>query len=294
MRQGDTLSSALSKFPTVFPPLTVNLIHSGEVSGALDPVLARLAAQAEREEMLRAKVRSALTYPMFVGVVGCLTVVFLMTFVMPRFADLLSGFGDRLPVPTRVLLTAVEWMSSGWFWATVLGVVVIAALVWRGLGTHGRLALDQLTLRLPLLGPLIQQLEVARFARAFGLLVDHGVPILRAIDVALPVVHHQVIRSQLQHLSEGLRQGSSLSQCLKPLAVATPFLINTIAVGEESGAVGQALTEVANYYEQEAERLLQTMATLLEPVFVVGVGVIVGFIVMAVLLPIFEMGSVMR
>lgn len=294
VRQGEPLSTAMGKFPNVFSPLTVSLIHSGEVSGALDAVLGRLAEQAEREEQLRAKVRAALTYPCFIGVVGCGTIIFLMTFVMPRFSHLLAGFGDRLPVPTRLLLTVVAWMSSWWFWGTILGVMAAAVFIWRGLGTRGRLAFDHLTLRLPLLGPLIQQLEVARFARSFGVLVDHGVPILRAIDVAIPVVHHPLIRSQLERLPEGLRQGTPLSECLKLLALGTPFLVNTVAVGEESGAVGGAMTEVADYYEREVERLLQTVATLLEPAFVVGVGVVVGFIVMAVLLPIFEMSSVIR
>jgi type II secretory pathway component PulF len=294
VRQGETLSSALAKFPSVFSPLYVNLVHSGEVSGALDAVLERLAEQAEQEEEMRAKVRAALTYPIFVGVVGCFTVIFLMTFVMPRFSRLLSGLTDRLPLPTRILLTVVEWMSSGWFWGAVVGAVIVMAIIWRGLGAQGQRLRDRLLLRLPLAGSLILQLEIARFARAFGLLITHGVPILRAIEVAIPVVNHRLIRFQLERLPEGLRQGNSLSDCLKPLAIGTPFLVNTIAVGEESGAVGDALTEVATYYERDATRMLQTMATLLEPLFIVVVGLFVGFIVLSVLLPVFELSSLVR
>ena len=153
---------------------------------------------------------------------------------------------------------------------------------------------DRLTLRMPVLGTLIQELELARFARAFGLLLHHGVSALKAMEVAIPVVGHRMIRRELERLPEGLRQGNPLSACLKQLSISSPFLINTVAVGEESGKVDEGLAEVATYYERDAERLLQTMATLLEPSLIVLIGLIVGFIVIAVLLPIFEMSSLSR
>lgn len=294
VRQGQTLSSGLAKFPTVFSPLYVSLVNSGEVSGALDAVLERLAEQAEHDETLRAKVRAAFTYPTFVGVVGLCTVVFLMTFVMPRLSQLLEGLGERLPLATRLLLTAASWMSSWWFWGSLAVLCLMLATLWRLMGERGRVALDRVTLRLPLVGTLVQELELARFARAFGLLIGHGISVLRAMEVSVPVVTHRVIRLELSKIPEGLRQGSSLSACLKPLSVSTPFLINTVQVGEEGGRVGEALAEVANYYERDAERSLQVMASLLEPTLIVVVGLVVGFIVMAVLLPIFEMGTISR
>ena len=292
VRQGQTISSGLAKFPSAFSPLYVNLVHSGEVSGALDVILERLATQLEQEQAMRSRVRAALTYPAFVGVVGCATVVFLMTFVMPRLSRLLTGLGERLPLPTRLLLAVSEWMSSGWFWGIVMGAAIALAVLWRIFGRRGRVAADRLLLRIPLLGALVRQSEVARFARSFGLQIDHGIPILQAIDVAVQVVNHTVIRSQLQRVPEGLRQGNTLSSCLKELQVGTPFLVNTIAVGEESGRVGEALLEVAAYDEREVERLLQTLSTLLEPMLILLVGLVVGFIVMAVLLPIFEMSAI--
>jgi len=292
VRQGQTLSSALAKFPQAFPLLYVNLVRSGEMSGALDAVLDRLAAQQEQEEAMRMRVRMALTYPAFVGVVGCLTVVFLMVFVMPRLSRLLTGLGDRLPAPTRLLLALGEWMSQWWFWGLLLGGAVAIALLWNGLGDRGRLAVDRAILRLPFLGQLITQVELARAARSLGLQLSHGIPILQAIEVAIHVVGHRVIRAEMLRLPEGLRQGGALSTGLKGLSIGTPFLINTVAVGEESGRVGEALTEVASYYERESERLLQAMAALLEPVLIILVGLVVGFIVMAVLLPIFEMSAI--
>lgn len=294
VRQGQTLSSALAKFPDVFPLIYVNLVNSGEVGGALDTVLERLAEQAERDELLRAKVRAAFTYPAFVAAVGFGTVVFLMTFVMPRLSQLLGGLGQRLPLPTRLLLTLSGWMSSPWFWADAAGAIVLLAAAWTISGERGRLARDRFVLRLPVLGPLVQEVEVARFARSFGLLLSQGISVLKAVEVAAPVVHHRVIRAALSRLPEGLRQGSPLSACLQELPVSTPYLVNTVAVGEESGRVGEALNEVAAFYERNAERSMQTMASLLEPSLIVAIGLVVGFIVMAVLLPIFEMSAVGR
>jgi type II secretory pathway component PulF len=294
VRQGQTLSSALAKFPDVFPPLYTNLVHSGEISGALDAILERLADQAERDEALRAKIRAAFTYPAFVAVVGSGTVIFLMTFVMPRLSLLLGGLGERLPAPTRLLLTVSGWMSNIWFWLGAAGAAATLAALWTLSGERGRLARDRVALRLPVVGPLIQEVEVARFARSFGLLLGQGISVLKAVEVAVPVVNHRVIRAEFAKLPDGLRQGESLSHCLSKAAVSTPFLVNTVAVGEESGRVGEALAEVAAFYERNAERSMQTMASLLEPTLIVVIGLAVGFIVMAVLLPIFEMSAVGR
>lgn len=291
VRQGQALSSGMAKFPGVFSPLYVNLIRSGEVSGALDTILDRLAQQVEQEEAMRTRVRMAFTYPTFVGVVGCGTIAFLMIFVMPRLSKLLAGLGDRLPLPTQILLAVSRVMSQWWFWAAVLGCGVALGFVARGLGSFGRLAVDRLVLRIPLLGTVVQQTEVARFARSFGLQLTHGISILQAIEVSVQVTHHRVIRSELARLSEGLRQGNTLSSCLKPLSIGTPFLVNTVAVGEEAGKVGEAMTEIAAYYERDSERILEAMATLLEPTLILVIGVVVGFIVFAVLLPIFEMST---
>jgi general secretion pathway protein F len=293
VRQGQTLSAALGKFPLSFPLLYVNLVRSGESSGTLDAVLERLAEQLERDEMLRARVRAALTYPCFVAVVGAGTVVFLLTFVMPRLSRILEGLGQRLPLATRALLAVADVCSSAWFWGGAAVVVAAALLLWRQAGERGRWLADRLLLRLPLAGVLVREVEAARFARTFGLQLAHGIPILQAMDVAVPIVSHRVIREQLLRLPEQVRQGRPLSEALQELPdLASPLLVNTVAVGEEGGRVGEALMEVADYYERDAERQLQTMATLLEPALIIAVGLVVSFIVMAVLLPIFEMSAI--
>lgn len=294
IRQGETLSSALLRYPRVFSPLYVSLTRSGEVSGTLDEVLDRLAAQADRDETMRAQVQSALAYPTLVGVVGIGTVIFLLTFVMPRLLKLFEGFGSRLPLPTRILLTVTGWCQQGWFWIGCLVAAGLLALWIRSRAEPSRLLWDRLSLRLPLLGTLTRDVELARFARSFGLLLDHGVPILQAAEVAIPVVHNRVIRRALERLPADLKEGGSLAGCLKTLPVATPFVVHTVAVGEEGGRVGEALAEIATLYEREVERLLRVMASLLEPMMILVVGSLVGFIVMAVLLPVFEMSVIAR
>lgn len=294
VRQGDTLSAGLGRFPDVFPALYTSLIRSGEVGGALDSVLEQLADQAERDEALRSKLRAAFTYPGFVAAVGFGTVVFLMTFVMPRLSQLLTGLGEHLPAPTRWLLAISGAMSTPWFWVGAVVLVSAGILAWRASGERGRWLVDRLTLRLPLIGPMILEVELARFARSFGLLLEHGVSVLHAIEVSVPVVRHRVIRAELATLPEGLRQGEALSKCLGRLSISNPYLVNTVAVGEEGGKAGEAMREVAAYYERNIERALATMASLLEPALIVIIGLIVGFIVMAVLLPIFEMSTISR
>jgi general secretion pathway protein F len=294
VRQGSTLSGALEQYPEVFSPLYVSLIHSGEISGSLEAVLERLAVQVEHEQILRGKIRAALTYPAFVGLVGCGTIVFFLTFVMPRLSVQLAGLGQRLPAATKALLIVTAWLSGWWFWAAIAGLVLAGVGAWQAAGERARRARDRALLRVPVLGPFVQQVELARFARSLGLLLNDGVPVLRAIDVAIPAIRHRHIRAQLERLPEGLRQGRALSACLRDLPAADPFLVNTVAVGEEGGRVGEALAEVANHFERESDRLLQLFATLLEPALIVVVGAIVGFIVMAVLLPIFDMSSVVR
>ena len=294
VRQGETLSDALASYPKIFSPLYVSLTRAGEVAGLLDTVLDRLAAQADREEALHAKVQGAVAYPLFVGVVGLGTVTFLLAFVLPRLVGVFQGFGGRLPLPTRVLMTMSAWFAHGWSWLLLaVGLTVLAAAL---LLRHERIhvVIDRVSLRLPLGGAFIRQLELARFARAFGLLLNHGVPILQAVEVAVPVIGHRVIRQALGRLSKHLKDGSSLAVCLKGMPIVTPFLVHTVAVGEEGGRVGEALTEVADFYERELDRLLEVMAALLEPVMILLVGGVVGFIVMAVLLPVFEMSVIAR
>ena len=294
IQQGQTLSDALGKFPKLFSPLYISLIRSAEAAGMLEAVLDRLSLQADRDEALNSKIKSALAYPLFVGMVGAATVVFLMTFVMPRLVKLLGGFGGQLPIPTQILLTVSGWFQEVWFWAAGVGGVLGVGLLVRSGGGRVKLFLDRLRLHLPILGKLTQHLELARFARSFGLLLERGIPILRATEIATPVINNRVIRREFERLAGFIKEGGSLASSLKALSFAPPFLVHTVAVGEEGGRVAECLMEVADFYENESERLLEILASLLEPLIILAVGGVVGCIVMAVLLPVFEMSVLAR
>ncbi len=294
IRQGQTFSESLAKYPSVFPPLYVSLVRSGEIAGTLDIVMDRLAVQADRDEALRAKLQAALAYPLFVGLVGVGTVVFLLTFVMPRLVKLFQGFGSRLPLPTRILLGMTKTAQQPLTWAILVVVGIATTLIVRSRGAAYRRMIDRVSLRVPLLGGLVRCLELSRFTRSFGLVLEHGIPILQAVDVARPVVGNAVVRGELDRLPSQLKEGGSLAASMKGLTIMTPMALNMIAVGEEGGRVAEALVEIANYYEHDLERRLQTMAALLEPAMILVVGSVVGFIVMAVLLPIFEMSVIAR
>lgn len=294
IRQGMTLSEALAKHPQIFSPLYLSLIRAGEAAGILDTVFNRLAVQADREEALRSKVRAAFTYPIFVGLVGLFTVAFLLTFVMPRIVRLFSGFGGNLPLPTQALLAVTALCQQVWFWGFLCLLAVAGIVLVKTQGARLQGLWDALSLRLPIVGPVIRELDLERFARSLGLLLEHGVPVLRAAEVAIPTVKNQILRRGLARLSGHLKEGHSLAESLKQTNLASPLLINTVAVGEEGGNVGNGLIEMANMYEGEIERTLETMAALLEPAMILFVGGIVGFIVLAVLLPIFDMSVIAR
>jgi type II secretory pathway component PulF len=294
IRQGQTLSEAMGRFPKVFFPLYICLIRSGEVGGMLDVVLEQLAVQADREEAFESKMRSSLAYPLFVLAVGCFTVAFLFLFVIPRLTKLFQVFGANLPWPTRWTLFVVQNVSCHWY--GYLGGLALVGLVgmWLMRGRMGRKSMDLLLLKVPYLRDILRDMEIVRFARSFGLLLAHGVPILQAADVAIPLVRSLPLRKELERLPAHLKEGHTLSGGLKGLSISTALLVNTVAVGEESGRVPEALSEVAHFYEREVERRLQILTALLEPAILLGIGGVVGWIVLAILLPILTMSTVIR
>ncbi|MBN1587241.1 MAG: type II secretion system F family protein [Candidatus Omnitrophica bacterium] len=293
--QGATLSGAMGNWPQVFSPFYVGITHAGEVAGTLHVVLERLSAKAEAEDRMLAKLRSALAYPIFVGIVGVLTIVALMTFVMPRLLKLFGSMGGDLPLPTVMVVTVSRWMTGWQFWVILLLGFSVLSFVWKLLGSRKKRFADRIVMQLPIVKGLVQKLDLARFSRSFGLLLENGVPILQAAEVSIPVIQNSFIREDLESLPAGLREGEKLATCLMRVpAVSDPFFINTVAVGEEGGRVGEALLEIANFCDEESDRQLQLVSALMEPVMILGVGAVVGFIVMAVLLPVFQFSTMLR
>lgn len=294
VREGATLSSALEKFPNAFPPLYIALIHAGEDSGALPEVLLRLADYRTKQEEMFSRIRMALVYPIFMAVVGAATVVFMLSFVMPRLMRLFVNMGQDLPLPTKIILAASQGLRQQWVWMVLIAGIAVLIFKWYSTTAAGRMSLSSLKLRLPVLGKFILKAELARFSRTLELLIKNGIPILKAIDISLPVLENEVIKNQLGQSYKDLKQGGSFGRSLKNSRLIPLFMSNIIIVGEEAGRLDEALAEAANSYERETEEALKMMMNLLEPLMILMMGLIVGFIVIAMLLPIFEINMMAR
>ncbi|MFA5060675.1 MAG: type II secretion system F family protein [Candidatus Omnitrophota bacterium] len=294
VKEGRSLSNCLADYPAVFSSFYVAMIKVGEEGGSLKEMLLRIAEYQRSQEELSSKVRTALAYPVVMGVVGLATIVFILTFVMPRITNLFIEAGESLPLPTKILMQASDALRTGWFWI-LLVVVVAGILLDRWAKTNaGRLSLSVFKLQLPLFGNLILKSELARFAKTLELLLKSGVQIIKAIDIALPILSNEKIRQELSGLKKDLESGSTLGHGLKHSKIVPSIMVNFIVVGEEAGLLEEALRDVAASYEQETDEIIKTLTTLLEPAMILAVGLIVGFIVIAMMLPIFQMDVLAR
>jgi type II secretory pathway component PulF len=292
VRDGQSLSAAMAHHPGVFSTLYINMVKAGEVGGGLEAVLVRLADLGEADAELRGRVVNALVYPAVVLGIGLITVGVLLVYVIPKITGIFAESGQLLPLPTRILLTISNTVTQ-WWWALLLGVSAVVWLTrqWR-LDPHGRQALDQFVLRLPLVGTLSRKLETARFTRNLGVMVGQGVPVLQALEIGSHNVSNVVIQRALRQVQEAVRDGASIASALSASGQFPVFVSNMVAVGEESGTVDAALLKVAVAYEREVDRTMRTLTTVLEPLLIVVVGLIVMFIVISMLLPIFNIGLV--
>jgi general secretion pathway protein F len=270
------------------------MIRAGEDSGALPEVLLKIAGYRRKQEEMISRFRTAMAYPVLMACVGLGTVVFMLTFVLPRLMNLYNDMGQSLPLPTKILIRISGGLQSRW-----LGILFILAFIvlilQRYLQTKsGRVSLSILKLHIPVAGSLMLKAELARFSRTLELLLRSGIPILRAIHITLPVLGNEVIREQLAKSYKELEQGGSLGRSLKNSRAFPPFMTNLITVGEESGRLDDALTELADSYEQDTEEAIRIMSSLFEPLMILVMGLVVGFIVVAMLLPIFEINVMVR
>jgi len=294
VRDGRSLSDALALHPKVFSNLYVSMVRSGEVGGVLPAVLARLAEFAEKDDELRAKVRAALAYPVLILLVGIVTIGVLLIFVVPKILTLFQEVGQVLPLPTRILIGVSQWVAGYW-WGIVLVLVLGAVLLKKGgLSRGARLALDRMKLGLPIWGTLIRKVEIAGFARSLSTLLSHGVPILQAMQVVLQATGNAILRADLEQISDQLMGGSTLSQGLRRGGQFPSLVVHMVAVGEEAGTLDRSLSKIADTYEREADRMMKLMTSLVEPLMILVMGSLVGFIVVSMLLPIFQIDLLAR
>lgn len=294
VEDGAVFSSVLSQYPKVFSPLYISMIKAGEDSGALPEVLSRIADYRAKQEEMTSRFRMALVYPVLMAVVGIGTVIFMFTFVMPRLSRLYNDMGQNLPVATKILISASKALQQ--WWVVFLFAVAFAVLLFGRWGRTkaGKIAISSLKLHLPVVKTLVLKMELARFSRTLELLLRSGIPILRALNITAPVLGNEIIRKQFLESYKDLEQGGSLGRSLKNSKVIPLFMSNLLTVGEETGKLDETLTELAGSYESDTDEALRIMTSLLEPVLILAMGLVVGFIVVAMLLPIFEINVMVR
>jgi general secretion pathway protein F len=293
VRAGTSLGEALGKHhPRPFSRLYVNMIRAGERGGFLEQTLRRLAEFLEEAQEFRDTLVSALIYPTLLAGVGTAAVIFLMTFVIPRFADIFRDLGSTIPLPTQILLSVSAWLRHYW-WAVGGGVlaVALAIRVWVA-KPAGRLQADRMILKLPVLGPIALQTEVARFARITGTLLRSGVPMLPALAVVRDMMGNQVLARALDSLGEGVRSGVGLSKPMTDTGVFPPLAVHMVKVGEETGRLDEMLLKVGATFETDTRKSLKRLIALVEPCIILGMGLVVGFIVVAMLLAILSITDI--
>ncbi len=286
---GQPLSTALAKFPRLFNNLYVYLVKAGEVSGNLDGILERVASYMEKQAELRGKIRTALTYPTVVLVIALGVAYFLLTGIVPQFASILHQLGGKLPTITQVLIAVSNFLRFDWY---ILAGVIIALVV--GINAYyrtdnGRHVIDRLLLRLPVFGPLIQKTAIANFSNTFGLLLHSGVNIIEAMEITKGTAGNIIVEDILDETKDAVQRGEQISQTLTKYPLVFPPLVSSmISIGEETGAVDSMLQKVATFYEREVDEAVESLTAALEPALIVFLGVIVGFIVAGMFLPMFS------
>lgn len=283
---GQSLSRAMGKFPNIFSNLFVGLVRAGEVGGVLEESLQRLATFLEGDVELRRKVKAAMTYPVIVVIAAVGIVTGLVTFVLPKFFDLFKDLGIKdFPAITQALMDISNFMTSRWYFVVAIGVVLFIALKSFGATRVGRRLFDRIRLRAPVFGPLNHKIAVARFARTLGTLLSSGVPILSALETVAGTVSNVIISDAIMEARNRIREGDRIGPPLEKSGLFPPMVVHMISIGEESGALDSMLQKVADFYESEVESALASLTSAIEPVLIVMLGGMVGFIVIALMLP---------
>ncbi|MGM0472413.1 MAG: type II secretion system F family protein [Bacillota bacterium] len=285
---GLSLSKAFQE-EDVFPQFFISMVEAGETGGILDEVLLEMADHFEKENELKQKITSALAYPLVITLVAVGLVVFLITVILPTFVDIFAGLSIELPLPTRILLGLSDIVANYWY-LLVGGFVGIILVLYKYYQTSsGKNQIDHFLLKLPLVSDLIIKVSVARFSRTLGILLASGVSILESLEVVSRVVSNQVVIRQIREARESVSTGESMARPLQKSDIFPAMVVQMIRVGEETGNLDQMLVRLANFYDQEVEHKVEAMVSLIEPALILVLGVVVGGIVIAMMLPMFDM-----
>ncbi len=288
---GSTFAGALKKHPRAFDDLYTNLVVAGEEGGILDNILLRLAGYIEKAEALKKKVKSAMVYPATIVGVAVIVVMILMIFVIPVFENMFQSAGQTLPLPTLITIT-ISKLIKKYVFIVIPGLIVLFYLLRRYHRTeNGRAVIDRLLLKLPVIGPLLQKISVARFSRTLGTLVSSGVPILDGLSIVSKTSGNRSIETAILNARASIREGETIAEPLSRSGMFPPMVIQMISVGESTGALDSMLSKIADFYEEEVDVAVGNLTSLLEPFLMVFLGVVIGGVVISMYLPIFQMAS---
>ena len=294
VNEGNSLAFSLSQHPKIFSQIYVNMVRAGEASGSLDLVLDRLAEYSEHQQALRGRVKAALAYPVFMFFIGTLVLIFLVTVVVPQITKVFSDMHQTLPLPTLILINVSEFLKSFW-WLLLAGLVVAVILLKQFRKTpRGSYIWDEIKIRIPIFGSISLRLAIARFGRTLGNLLDSGVPLLTALEIVRNIVNNVLISDVIDNAMDEIQAGKSLATPLSRSTWFPPMAIQMIAVGEQSGELEKMLNKIADIYEREAESQITVMTSMLEPIMILVMALVVGFMLISILLPIFEMNQLIR
>jgi len=289
---GLSISDAMAKHPKAFDELYVSMIRAGEVGGILDTILDRLATYLESSSALKDKVKSALMYPMIVGSIAIVLTIFLVIFVIPIFKNIFMGFGAELPLITRIVIGTSDFLK-----ANIIYIIIAAGGGAYGIKKYistdaGRRKFDYILLKMPVFGMILKKVAIARFSRTLGTLVKSGVPILQGLETVAKTSGNKIIEGVLLDSMKSIREGGKISDPLKKSDVFPSMVVQMISVGEETGSLDNMLSKIADFYDQEVDAAVKGLTSMIEPIVMVFMGAVIGFIVIAMFIPMFEMGEI--
>lgn len=289
---GMTLADAMAKQPKTFDELYSNMVRAGENGGILDIIMERLSIQMEKSMKLKREVKTAMIYPSVVIGAACIVTSVLLIFVIPTFAEMFSGFGSELPMPTQIVINMSNFFVANWY-LIFGGVGALMYAFFKSLGTpRGQEVLHPIFLKLPVFGDIIRKVAVARFTRTLATMLASGVPILDALAICAKTSGNKVVENEIYQVRLSISEGKSMIEPLEDSSIFPPMVVSMIEVGETSGALDSMLVKIADFYEEEVDNAVGAMKQLIEPIMILVLGTVIGGLVIAMYLPIFKMGSI--
>ncbi len=289
--EGQSLAEALQAYPSIFSPVYINMIRAGEASGTLELVMERLADISEKQEAMKSRIRAAMTYPILMLLLGSAILFFLMTHVVPNITGIFVEMQRTLPAPTRILIQVSQFLQR--YLVVILLALPALVIAFRQLvkTDKGRRMLDQALFKLPVVSSILKKLSAARFAQMLGSLIENGIPLLGAMQVVRGITGNRLFGEAIDKAAEDVSKGLGLARSLRGIELMPPLAVQMIEVGEQSGELEKMLAKVADFYERQLENQLLGLTALMEPLMIVVMGLIIGFIVLSICLPIFEMNQ---